>query len=56
MKEIIELASREKIGNIKNFIVSRSLQNSIKEDRTIRIITKEVADFLLILFDRKQDK
>ena len=56
MKEIIELASREKIGNIKNFIVSRSLQSGVKEDRTIKIITKEVAEFLLILFDRKQEK
>ena len=53
MKEIIELASQKKIGNVKNFIISKSLKNILKEDRTIRIITKEIADFILTLFDKK---
>ena len=54
MRDIIELASRNKIGNIKNFIIDKSFKKSIKEARTIKIITKEITDFILTLFEKRQ--
>jgi hypothetical protein len=55
MRDIIELASRKKIGNIKNFIIDRSFKTKIKEDRTIRIITKEITDYIMTLFEKRHD-
>ena len=55
MRDILELASRKKIGNIKNFIIDKSFKTSIREDRTIRIITKEITDYILTLFEKRQD-
>jgi hypothetical protein len=55
MRDIIELASRKKIGNINNFIIDKSFKASIKEDRTIRIITKEITDYIMTLFEKRLD-
>ena len=56
MRDIIELASRIKSGNIKNIIIEKSLKTGIKEDRTMKIITKELTEFILDLSDKKKKK
>jgi hypothetical protein len=56
MKSIIEFAKEYKITNGKNSLINKSLDAEIKEDRVIRIITKEVTDFILNLFENKNNK
>ena len=56
MRDIIELASRIKSGNIKNIKLEKSLKIDIKEDRTMKIFTKELTEFILDLFDKKKKK
>ena len=56
MKEIIQYAIENRIANSRNAILNRSLKSEIKEDRTIIIITKEVTDFIMRLYNRKNDK
>ena len=53
MKWNIDTANVYGIGNGKNSIISKSLSNNIKEDKTIRIITKEVSDLILELYRSK---
>ena len=57
MKEILKYAEANNITNNKNIIINKSLESKIKEDRVIKIITKEVTSFLTRLFktnDKKQ--
>lgn len=49
MKEIIRYAAENRITNNKNLIVEKSLENKLQEDKVIKIITKEVASFILRL-------
>jgi hypothetical protein len=49
MKEILKYAETDKIIN-KNIIINKSLESKIKEDRVIKIITKEVSSFISRLF------
>ncbi len=56
MKEIIQYAVANRIANSRNAILNRSLKSEIEEDKTIKIITKEVTDFIMRLYNRKNDK
>ena len=50
MKTILNYAKEKKIINENNMIIEKSIQSEIKEDRIIKIITKEVTDFFTKLF------
>jgi hypothetical protein len=59
MKSIIDYAVKYRITNGKNLILNKSLDSEIKEDKVIKILTKEVAEFtrdLLNLKDKKKLK
>lgn len=49
MKSIIEYAVKNKITNGKNRILIRSLETSAKEDRLVKILTKEITEFAIDL-------
>ncbi len=49
MKSIIEYAVKNKITNGKNRILNRSLETSAKEDRLIKILSKEITEFAIDL-------
>ena len=53
MKEILKYAAANRITNGKNRILNRSLESEIKEDKVIKIITKEVADYTVKLYKSK---
>ena len=56
MKEIINVATKMKIANMQNNIVRNSLKENIKEDKVIKIITKEATEFIKNLFNDKKSK
>ena len=53
MKEIIKYAAANRIVDGKNTILNRSLETEIKEDKVIKIITKEVTDYTVRLYKCK---
>ena len=54
MKEIIKYAAANRISNGKNMILNKSLETEIKEDKVIKIITKEVTDYTVRLYKNKK--
>lgn len=50
MKSILEISREKKIISEHNSIINNSVVTEFKEDRVIRILTKEVADYFLRLF------
>ena len=56
MKSIIEYAVKNKITNGKNRILNRSLETYTKEDRFIKILSKEVTEFTIDLLRYKKEK
>ena len=54
MKEIIKYAATNRISNGKNMILNKSLETEIKEDKVIKIITKEVTDYTVRLYKSKK--
>jgi hypothetical protein len=46
MREILKYAAANRITNTKNLIIKKSLENKLHEDKTIKIITKEVASYI----------
>lgn len=50
MKTILDYAKEKKIVNENNAIIEKSVKTEIKEDRVVKIITKEVTDFFARLF------
>lgn len=54
MKEIIKYADASRITNGKNIIINKSLQTGIKEDKVIKIISKEVTDYTVRLYKSKK--
>ncbi len=56
MESIIEYAVKNKITNGKNRILNKSLETQIKEDRIIKILSKEVSEFTIDLMKCKNKK
>ena len=52
MNSIIDYAKENKITDGKNLIINKSLESEYKEDRTIKILTKEFSDFILRIFSK----
>lgn len=50
MKSILEISREKKIISGQNSIIDNSVETEFKEDRVIRIFTKEVTDYFLRLF------
>lgn len=50
MNEIIKYATANRISNNENIIVKKALETEVKEDRAMRIFTKEITSFIIRLF------
>ena len=55
MKSIIEYAVKNNITNGKNRILNKSLETYAKEDRIIKILSKEVIEFTIDLIRYKNE-
>ena len=55
MESIIEYALKNNITNGKNRILNKSLETYAKEDRIIKIISKEVIEFTIDLIRYKNE-
>jgi len=54
MKEILKYARESGIANANNSILEKALGTQLKEDRVMKIITKEVITFVTRLFINKE--
>lgn len=52
MREILKYAAANRSFN-KNYFIKRSLEKEFNEDKTIKIISKEVTDLIIKLFLNK---
>lgn len=55
MESIIEYALKNNITNGKNRILNKSLETYAKEDRIIKILSKEVIEFTIDLIRYKDE-
>ena len=55
MESIIEYALKNNITNGKNRILNKSLETDAKEDRIIKILSKEVIEFTIDLIRYKNE-
>lgn len=55
MESIIEYALKNNITNGKNRILNKSLETYAKEDRIIKILSKEVIEFTIDLIRHKNE-
>ena len=55
MESIIEYALKNNITNGKNRILNKSLETYAKEDRIIKILSKEVIEFTIDLIRYKNE-
>lgn len=55
MESIIEYALKNNITNGKNRILNKSLETDAKEDRIIKILSKEVIEFTIDLIRYKDE-
>lgn len=56
INQIIELAKRNRIIKQENMILENSFKAQNKEDKTIKIITKEFSDFILRLYNNLEKR
>lgn len=55
MKEIIKYAAANRISNGKNAILNKALEKELKEDKVVKILTKEVTEYSIRLLKSKKE-
>ena len=55
MKSIIDIAVINKITNGKNKILNRSLELKTKEEKLVKILSKEITEFTIDLIKYKRN-
>ena len=46
MKEILKYAAASRMVNVRNYILKKSLENKIVEDKVIKVAAIEVTEFM----------
>lgn len=55
MKEIIKYAAANGISKGRNAIINKALEKELKEDKVVKILTKEVTEYSIRLLKIKEE-
>lgn len=55
MKEIIKYAAANRISKGRNAILNKALEKELKEDKVVKILTKEVTEYSIRLLKIKKE-
>lgn len=55
MKEIIKYAAANRISKGKNAILNNALEKELKEDKIVKILSKEVTEYSIRILNKKKE-